>query len=182
VVTEKTTVVAETSLIPLQTETVSAPTAMAAAFSEPAGEEMPIRTPVGSAVLNEALSVETLRLAVISALADAGHASAAQLLGAGAWALDGSGLRIEVTSITKKMLSLTVNAAAEKIMRQEMQRLGAPSRFLIVPGEGGGTVSAGIAAPIAGSIQESALAHPLVQRAKELFKAEVRSVVELRTK
>jgi DNA polymerase-3 subunit gamma/tau len=182
VATEKTTVVPETSLIPLQTETVSAPTAMAAASSEPTFEEMPIRTPVGSAVINEALSVETLRLAVISALADAGHASAAQLLGAGAWALDGSGLRIEVTSITKKMLSLTVNAAAEKIMRQEMQRLGAPSRFLIVPGEGGGTVSAGIAVPIAGSIQESALAHPLVQRAKELFKAEVRSVVDLRTK
>jgi DNA polymerase-3 subunit gamma/tau len=182
VVAEKTTVVPETSPRPLQTETVSAVTAMAAAFSEPAGEETPIRTPVGSALINEALSVETLRLAVISALADAGHASAAQLLGAGAWALDGSGLRIEVSSITKKMLSLTVNAAAEKIMRQEMQRLGAPSRFLIVPGEGGGAVSAAIAAPIAGSIQESALAHPLVQRARELFKAEVRSVVDLRTK
>jgi DNA polymerase-3 subunit gamma/tau len=137
---------------------------------------------MNDALTNEALTVETLRLAVISALADAGHASAAQLLGAGAWALEGSGLRIEVASITKKMLSLTVNAAAEKIMRQEMQRLGAPSRFLIVPGEGGGAVSAGIAAPIAGSIQESALAHPLVQRAREIFKAEVRSVVDLRTK
>jgi DNA polymerase-3 subunit gamma/tau len=154
----------------------------APAFSETAGEEMPIRKPLGSAEINEALTVETLRLAVIAALADAGHGSAAQLLGAGAWAIDGSGLRIEVATIGKKMLSLTVNSAAEKIMRQEMQRLGAPSRFLIVPGEGGGAVSAGIAAPIAGSIQESALAHPLVQRAREIFKAEVRSVVDLRTK
>ena len=32
---------------------------------------------------------------------------------------------------------LTVNAAAEKIIRQELQRLGGPARFLVVPGEGG---------------------------------------------
>lgn len=176
-------VVPETSPGPLQTQTLSTATAIAVpAVFEHAAVEMPTRKPADTAQINEALTVESLRLAVISALADAGHASAAQLLGAGAWALDGSGLRIEVASIGKKMLSLTVNAAAEKIMRQEMQRLGAPSRFLIVPGEGGGAVPQGIAAPIAGSIQESALAHPLVQRAKELFKAEVRSVVDLRIK
>jgi DNA polymerase-3 subunit gamma/tau len=183
VATENATVAPATSARSLQVEIVPASAAIAAtASSETAGEEMPIRKPAGSPEINEALTVETLRLAVISALADAGHASAAQLLGAGAWALDGSGLRIEVASIGKKMLSLTVNAAAEKLMRQEMQRLGAPSRFLIVPGEGGGAVSAGIAAPLAGSIQESALAHPLVQRAREIFKAEIRSVVDLRTK
>jgi len=183
VITEKTSVVPETPAKPLLSELVPAAATMPApSFYETAGEEMPVRKPVGAAGTNGALTVETLRLAVISALADAGHASAAQLLGAGAWALDGSGLRIEVASIGKKMLNLTVNAAAEKIMRQEMQRLGAPSRFLIVPGEGGGAMSAGIAAPVAGSIQESALAHPLVQRAREIFKAEIRSVVDLRTK
>jgi DNA polymerase III subunit gamma/tau len=182
-VTNKTKAVPETSSRPLQPEIVPVSTAVAAtALSETPGNEMQVRKPVGADGINEALTVETLRLAVISALADAGHASAAQLLGAGAWALDGSGLRIEVATIGKKMLSLTVNAAAEKLMRQEMQRLGAPSRFLIVPGEGGGTGPAGIATPLAGSIQESALAHPLVQRAREIFKAEIRSVVDLRTK
>jgi DNA polymerase III subunit gamma/tau len=126
--------------------------------------------------------METLRLAVISALADGGHATAAQLLGAGAWSLDGSSLRIEVQGIGKKMLTLTVNTAAEKIIRQELQRLGAPSRFLVVPGEG--TVTGAAPAPVipAGSIQETALANPLVQRAKEIFKAEVRSVVDLRSR
>jgi hypothetical protein len=34
------------------------------------------------------------------------------------------------------MIALTVNAAAEKIIRQELQRLAAPTRFLILPGEG----------------------------------------------
>jgi DNA polymerase-3 subunit gamma/tau len=33
-----------------------------------------------------------------------------------------------------------------------------------------------------GSIQEAALNHPLVQRAREILKAEVRSVVDLREK
>jgi DNA polymerase-3 subunit gamma/tau len=39
-----------------------------------------------------------------------------------------------------------------------------------------------MAAPLAGSIQEEAMNNPLVQRAKEIFNAEVRSVVDLRTK
>jgi DNA polymerase-3 subunit gamma/tau len=155
-------------------------TAVEVAEAQPS--EAPAKRPLGTAEITEAPTVETLRLAVISALADAAHASAAQLLGAGAWTVDGSSLRIEVTGIGKKMLSLTVNAAAEKIIRQELHRLGAPSRFLIVPGEGAASAQAAVAMPVAGSIQESALANPLVQRAKEIFKAEVRSVVDLRTK
>jgi DNA polymerase-3 subunit gamma/tau len=39
-----------------------------------------------------------------------------------------------------------------------------------------------MATPLAGSMQEAALAHPLVERAKEIFKAEVRSVIDLRVK
>jgi DNA polymerase-3 subunit gamma/tau len=96
--------------------------------------------------------------------------------------LDTASLRIEVPGVGKKMLSLTVNAAAEKIIRQELQRLGAPTRFMVVPGDGPAPVAAPMAAPLAGSVQEAALANPLVQRAQEIFKAEVRSVVDLRLK
>ncbi|MGD0546443.1 MAG: DNA polymerase III subunit gamma/tau [Terracidiphilus sp.] len=131
-------------------------------------------------------SIEAIRHAVGSALVEAGHISAATLLGAGTWTIDGASLRIEVTIASKKMLALTVNAAAEKIIRQELQQLGAPARFLVVPGEGGGSANgqpaAPMAAPVTGSIQEAALANPLVQKAKEIFKAEVRSVVDLRQK
>jgi DNA polymerase-3 subunit gamma/tau len=80
------------------------------------------------------------------------------------------------------MLALTVNAAAEKIIRQELQRLGAPTRLHIVPGEGTAQSVASMAAPPVGSIGEAALANPLVQKAREIFKAEVRSVVDLRQK
>jgi DNA polymerase-3 subunit gamma/tau len=127
-------------------------------------------------------TIEQIRHAVGSALVEGGHVSAAQLLGTGKWALDGASLRIEVAGMGKKMLALTINAAAEKMIRQELQRLGAPSRFLVVPGEGTAPSAAPMAPPPAGSIGEVALANPLVQRAREIFKAEVRSVVDLRQK
>lgn len=128
-------------------------------------------------------SVEVLRHAIGSALVAGGHTSAAQLLESGPWIMDGASLRIEVPAMGKKMLALTVNAAAEKIIRHELQRLGAPTRFLVVPGDGTATTPQAVApvsAPLAGSVQQAALSHPLVQKAQEIFKAEVRSVVDLR--
>jgi DNA polymerase-3 subunit gamma/tau len=127
-------------------------------------------------------TVETLRAGVVAALATGGHASASTLLASGNWILDVSSLRIEVAGLGKKMLSLTVNPAAEKIIRHELSRLGGPARFMVVPGEGSASSGPQMAAPAAGSIQEEAMNNPLVQRAKEIFNAEVRSVVDLRTK
>jgi DNA polymerase-3 subunit gamma/tau len=169
-------------------ESVSAPLSQAAAAASPVADYAATPTEDAPAAMPEAApasiapSAEALRHAVGSALVNASHDSAAQLLGAAAWKFDGGSLRIEVAGIGKKMLGLTVNAAAEKIIRQELQRLGAPSRFLVVPGEGAAEIANPIAAPLAGSIQEAALAHPLVQRVRDIFKAEVRSVVDLRLK
>ncbi len=130
---------------------------------------------------NGSADAETLRSAIIAALADGGHASAGELLRGASFILESGSLRIEVPGVGKKMLGLTINAAAEKIVRQELQRLNAPTRFMVVPGAGS-AVAAAAMAPVAGSIQEVALAHPLVNRAREIFKAEVRSVVDLRQK
>jgi len=146
-------------------------------------EDALAKAPETTAAPIGAPSMESLRHAVGSALVAGGHSSAAQLLGSAAWTLDGSSLRIEIPGIGKKMLALTVNAAAEKIIRQELQRLGAPTRFMVVAGDGAAGTHAATAAVVvaqAGSIQEAALANPLVQRAREIFKAEVRSVVDLR--
>jgi DNA polymerase III subunit gamma/tau len=125
--------------------------------------------------------VEELREAIVAALAAAGHNSAALLLGSGTWKLEGATLRIEVPGIKKKMLELTVSATAEKIIRQELQKLGAPARFMVTAGAG---VAPAVVSPppVSGGVQEAALAHPLVKRAQEIFKAEVRSVVDLRQK
>jgi DNA polymerase-3 subunit gamma/tau len=152
-----------------------------APMTEGALAKAPDLSPVGA--VGSSAATEDLRKAVVAALAQAGHASASQILGTGTWMVEGAGLRIEVAGLGKKMLALTVNAQAEKIIRQEMQRLNGPSRFLLVPGEGGlRPASASNSIPLAGSVEEVALAHPLVQRAKEIFKAEVRSVVDLREK
>ena len=124
---------------------------------------------------------EAVQQAIVSNLAQNGHASASQLISTARFTLEATSLRIEVPGIGKKMLALTVNAAAEKIIKQELQRLGGPARFMVIPGEGVASTSA-VAAPVAGSIQQAALEHPMVQRAKEIFNAEVRSVVDLRSK
>jgi len=92
-------------------------------------------------------------------------------------------VRIEVAAMGKKMLSLTINSAAEKIMREALVGQAAPSRFLIVPGQSEAPASrASAPAAAKGSVQEAALANPMVQRAKEILHAEVRSVVDLREK
>ena len=151
--------------------------------AEPLTEGSLAKAPEAVVAVSGTPDAATLRDAVISALAAGGHSSAAQLLGAATWTLDGASLRIEVPGIGKKMLSLTVNAGAEKIIRQELTRLAAPARFLVVPGAGSPPAAAPAAfAPRAGSVQEAALANPLVGRAKEIFHAEVRSVVDLRQK
>ena len=130
----------------------------------------------------EAPSLESIRHTIGTALVEAGHVSAAQLLGAANWNLDGASLRIEVPGISKKMLAITVNANTEKLIRQQLQRLGAPTRFLIVSGDGSPVAQAPAVSPISGSIQEAALSHPIVQHAKELFNAEILSVIDLRQK
>jgi DNA polymerase III subunit gamma/tau len=146
-------------------------------------EDLPARAQQMATPSVLAPDLQSVRHAIGSALVEAGHSSAAQLLGASEWTMEASSLRIEVPGMGKKMLALTFNAAAEKILRQELQKLGAPTRFLIVPGEGASPGNGfKEAPPLAGSIQEAALANPLVQRAKEIFRAEVRSVVDLRQK
>jgi hypothetical protein len=81
---------------------------------------------------SDRLNVDALRAAIVSALAAAGHSAAAQLLGSGEWQADATSVRVTVPGMGKKMLSLVVNAAAEKIVLQELRRLGAPTRFLAV--------------------------------------------------
>jgi DNA polymerase III subunit gamma/tau len=150
------------------------------ADSAPTLEVAPTPDPIAASAAN-GLGIEAVRQAIVAALSAAGHTSAAQLLGAGEWKIDGATVRVAAPNLGKKMLSLTVNAAAEKIIRQELQKLGAPARFMVAPGEG--IAPKTLEEPVqAGSVQEAALAHPMVKRAQEIFNAEVRSVVDLRQK
>jgi len=142
------------------------------------------RAPQPAEAATGTADLSAVREAVAKALAADGHSTASTLLGSGVWTVEGAQLRIEVSGMGKKMLALTVNAAAEKIIRQELVKHNAPTRFMVIPGAAGAGSSgaAPMATVVAGSVQEAALAHPMVQRAKEIFNAEVRSVVDLRSK
>jgi len=140
------------------------------------------KLPVAETESAGAPGIESLRNAIVSALANSGRASAAELLNNAVWTINGSSLHVDVPGVGQRMLSLTVNAATEKIIKQELQRLGGPTKFTAIPGAGSASASSAPPPVAAGSIHETALAHPLVQRAREIFHAEVRSVVDLREK
>ena len=80
------------------------------------------------------------------------------------------------------MLALTVNAEAEAICRKAMRAMGATQKIAFMPSENGGSGHGeGRASPDRrGSAQSAAMENPLVQETQELFKAEIRSVLDLR--
>ncbi len=126
-------------------------------------------------------STDGLRDAITQALHDKGHETASALLRAGQWSLADAVLTVNV-AVRKTMLSLTMNPEAERIARSALQACGSTVKLVIVPGDGSAPVSSAPAAAASGSIQAQALENPLVQRAQDLFRAEVRSILDLRGK
>jgi DNA polymerase III subunit gamma/tau len=125
--------------------------------------------------------VDKLRDAVTLALHDKGHETASALLRGGQWSIADNSITVAV-AVKKTMLSLTMNPEAERIARTALQQAGSSAKFIVVPGDGS-TSPAPPGPPIAkGSIQSHALDNPLVKQAQELFRAEVRSILDLRGK
>ena len=125
-------------------------------------------------------NTDPIRHAVAQALTVGGHATAAVLLEDGKWTIEGSSVRIEVNA-KPTMIRITFNAAAEKLIRQALTQAGAPSRFMIVPGEGLASSGPSKSRAPQGSIENEARTNPLVVQAQALFNAEIVTVVDLRT-
>jgi DNA polymerase-3 subunit gamma/tau len=125
--------------------------------------------------------LDRIREAVCAALAQAGHETAANLIHQGKWTDQSGTIRVEL-AVRKTMLSLTVNNEAETICRKTMRAMGATQKIAFVPGENGnGTPGpARESTPLSGSAQSAALDNPLVRKTQELFKADIRSVLDLR--
>jgi DNA polymerase-3 subunit gamma/tau len=121
------------------------------------------------------------RDAVTLALHDKGHETASALLGAGQWSVNGDTITVAV-AVRKTMLSLTMNPEAERISRNALQRAGIGAKLVVVPGDGSVSLSSAAPTVANGSIQSQALENPLVKQAQELFRAEVRSILDLRGK
>jgi DNA polymerase-3 subunit gamma/tau len=124
--------------------------------------------------------LEELRRAVALALDAEGHQTASALMAAGNWQLVRDTVEVRV-AVKKLMLGLVMNPDAEKIARGVMREAGFAPRLQVIPGDGTvGAASSDAAAQ--GSVQAMALENPLVKQAQELFRAEVRSVLDLRDK
>jgi DNA polymerase-3 subunit gamma/tau len=80
------------------------------------------------------------------------------------------------------MLSLAMNPEAERIARGALQQAGSSAKLLVRPGDGSASPAPPAAPAAKGSIQSHALDNPLVKQAQELFRAEVRSILDLRGK
>jgi DNA polymerase-3 subunit gamma/tau len=133
--------------------------------------------------LATAPTLDAIRDRVCDALEQAQLNTAATLLQNGAWSEEGDSILVQV-GVKKTMLGLTINPEAEKVCREAIRSLlGKPRPLTFVPGEAGAAPPPSARRPAStGSVQARAMEHPLVRQAQELFQAEVRSVVDLRSK
>jgi DNA polymerase-3 subunit gamma/tau len=127
--------------------------------------------------------LDRIRNAVCAALDSEGHNTAAAQILNGDWTEKGNAIQVELP-LRKAMLALTVNAEAEAICKKAMRAIGATQKLTFTPSENGAAgaakAPAKVAAPASGSVHSAALENPLVRRTQELFKAEIRSVLDLR--
>ena len=155
----------------------------AVGLAEPLSEATNGALALAAEAQDEPPTLDRIREAVAAALADAGHETAANLIHQGKWSEQGNTIQVEL-AVRKTMLTLTVNAEAEAIARKTMRAMGATQKIAFVPGENGtsGAKAPGreATAPIAGSAQSAAMENPLVKKTKELFNADIRSVLDLR--
>jgi DNA polymerase-3 subunit gamma/tau len=127
----------------------------------------------------DGVDLDRIREALCAALDDKGHSTAAVLLNAGKWFLEGDTIRVEA-GVKKTMLGLTMNMDAEKVVKNALRAIGASQKLVVVPGENGAGSADVKPRVVSGSVQAAALENPLVKQAMDLFGAEVRSVLDLR--
>jgi DNA polymerase-3 subunit gamma/tau len=124
---------------------------------------------------------DKLRDAVTQALHDKGHETASALLRGGQWTVTDGSITVTV-AVKKTMLSLTMNPEAERIARTALQQAGSKAKLVVLPGDGSASPAPPAPHAAKGSVQSHALDNPLVKQAQELFRADVRSILDLRGK
>jgi DNA polymerase-3 subunit gamma/tau len=124
---------------------------------------------------------DKLRDAVTQALHEKGHETASALLRGGQWTVADGNITVSV-AVKRTMLSLTMNLEAERIARAALQQAGSHAKLVVLPGDGSASPAPPAPHAAKGSVQSHALDNPLVKQAQELFRAEVRDVLDLRNK
>ena len=123
-----------------------------------------------------------LQCAAVAALQSApSQSSAADALADATWTLTPDALTIQ-TELSKTMLSVVLNPAAEKLLRESIRQSGSGALRLDILAVDPKAVKAEKKprAPRSGTAAARAAEHPIVQRAQSLFQAEIRNVIDLR--
>ena len=126
-------------------------------------------------------SPEVLQQAAVDALTGAKNQdTAADAVADAEWIVTDGEVRVQ-TGISKTMLPMVVNAAAEKLIKGALRDAGAGAlKLTLVPGVKTTAAPKKPRAAKSGTAQAKAMDHPIVQRAQTLFNAEIRSVIDLR--
>jgi len=158
----------------------SVATASATAIAEAPDE------PSLSKSVEQDISIETLRSALVGVLDAQGQDTAAGLLAGGEWNLEGNQIRLRL-ALSEKVIDLSLSADARRLLTQEASRLCGRAMKLNV--SGGGTLQNAAVERIsngngngAGGARQRAAEDPVVNRMQQKFGAEVRTVVDLRQK
>jgi len=126
-------------------------------------------------------SVEEVRAAVLNALAKADQSMLCSMLDAGEWKVEGSQLMISLAA-SAALVEMSVSAEAKRlIIASASGVLGGPIRLQIVPGANPVSMPQKSTAVFSnGSSRARAEQEPVVQRMKEKFGAEIRTVIDYR--
>jgi DNA polymerase-3 subunit gamma/tau len=152
----------------------SAAPAVADAETEVASkpEIIPETQPAGS---------DGLRLAVLNALADAGHRMLTAMLEAGEWQIEGNDLVIQVAA-SPAVIDMSLGADARRLMIATASRvLGRPLKIKVIP-SGNPQTPAAVRPASNGGGRGRAEQDPVVRRMKEKFGAEIRTIIDYKEK
>jgi len=124
---------------------------------------------------------EDVRLAVLNALAEAGHPMVKSMLESGQWEVQGNELLIQVAS-SAAVIDMSVGAAAKKVAVEAATRsLARPMKVKVVSGK----PAVGPAPqPVSsnGGGRSRAEQDPIVRKMKEKFGAEIRTIIDYKEK
>jgi DNA polymerase III subunit gamma/tau len=126
--------------------------------------------------------VDSVRNTVLNALGDAGHRMLVSMLETGEWSIEGNDLVIKVTA-SATVIDMSVGADARRLATATASgAMGRAVKFKVLPGGKAQEVAVRPAATGNGGGRARAEQDPIVQRLREKFGAEIRTIIDQRDK
>jgi len=124
--------------------------------------------------------VSALRNSILNAVADAGHRMVASMLESGEWRVEGNELQIKVAA-SPTVIDMSLGADAKRVIVAAASGvLGKPAKLNVI--SGGTAQNSSPATRSNGSGRGRAEQEPVVQRMREKFGAEIRTIIDYRDK